>query len=95
MKAYTPEKVREIEDALESAKRWHQGDKWRFSDKHGEWEAQMDFLNAALATLRSGQDMEVVCQFHRKNEFFDTDPPTLYEQSIGWEPLYAIKPSKD
>jgi hypothetical protein len=83
MKAYTPEQVREIEDALMLAK--------DSADIH----AEIGYMDQAIATLRSGQDMEVVCQFNRENEFFDTDPPTVFEQSLGWEPLYAIKPSKD
>lgn len=43
-------------DALEQAKRWHQGDKWRDDpDNRSVWEDHMTVLNTAIAAAQQAQ----------------------------------------
>lgn len=47
-----PADVTELVEALEAAQRWHNGDKWRDTDKHEEWQTQADSLTAALSKYK-------------------------------------------
>lgn len=47
--------VTELVEALEAAQRWHNGDKWRDTDKHEEWQIQADSLTAALSKYKGAK----------------------------------------
>jgi DNA primase catalytic subunit len=99
MKAYTPEQVREIEEMLKEVKAWHQGDHFRFGDseQRESWVSHKEGIETALATLRSGQEME------QEAWITVVETRTGTSRQVNWvkvtgiahTPLYAIKPSKD
>lgn len=58
---------------------------------------ELEHVSAELASLKAAMG-EPVAQWKRDTKdgipMFDVDAPTDYEQSLGWEPLYAISKDK-
>lgn len=69
-------------EALESEKRWHRGDKWRHTDKHEEWSAHDNTLDAAITAIQQAQKAQQVPEsaelMANGRNVFDIDPSFVW-----------------
>ena len=80
-KLYSNEDIAKVREALEA-------------DCGGRCNAEHNPCSAreAIAILYAGKDVSVIGQAKHvmgSEYYFDFDPPTKYEQSLGWKPVYA------